>query len=434
MTKKKIPLGHIGGAFLVAFAALLGAGGAVRADDASAPGLLGDWNGERTRLQEDGLSFKLGFTVEGAYNPVGGDRHTFDQAGQLSLGTTADLDKLFGISNARLQVTITKREGGNLNEKAGIPALQQVQEIYGRGNIWRLSEFSYDQTYFDDTLDLKLGRVNPGDDFAVFACDFQNLTFCGAQPGNIAGSYWMNSPVSQWGTRLKVNIAKQFYVEGGAYQVSPRNTETGFALGPHGGTGALLPAEIGWVPEENLPGVYKFGGWYSTADEDDLFFDVNRQPQVITGMPPLERDGSFGGYFNARQQVTGDANDPDKRGLTLFLNAVVADHNTVQTDRQFAVGASYAGPFAARPKDALGLAFGITHVSGRVADGQEVQNASGLTPVPVQKSEYASELDYRIQATNWLAVDPNLQYIHEPGGTDDNHDALVLGMRLAVTL
>lgn len=431
--RKKISRRIGGGVFLLALVVLCGTG-AARADEANAPGLLGDWNGERTRLQEEGLSFQLGFVVEGAYNPVGGTRHTIEQAGQLTIGTTADLDKLFEIPNARLQVTITKREGGNLDDKAGIPALQQVQEIYGTGNIWRLSEFSYGQTYFDNAVDLKFGRVNPGDDFAVFACDFQNLTFCGAQPGNIAGSYWMNSPIGQWGTRLKLNAGRGIYVEAGAYQVSTRNAETGFALSPHGGSGALLPAEIGWAPDETLPGLYKIGGWYSTADMSDLFFDVNRQPQVITGLPSLERNGSFGGYFNATQQVTGDANDPDKRGLTLFLNAVVADRNTVATDRQFAVGASYAGPFSSRPHDALGIAFGITHVSNRVADGQELQNASGMAQVSVQKSEYASELNYQIQATNWLTLDPNLQYIHEPGGTSDNHDALVLGMRLAVTL
>src|SRR3546814_4438071 len=97
-----------GGASLLALA-LLGGTGALRADEASAPGLLGDWGGERTRLQEEGLSFKLGFVMEGAYNPVGGDRHPVDQAGQLSQGQTADLDKLFCITNAQLQVKITKR-------------------------------------------------------------------------------------------------------------------------------------------------------------------------------------------------------------------------------------------------------------------------------------------------------------------------------------
>ena len=45
-----------------------------------------------------------------------------------------------------------------------------------------------------------------GGDFATFPCDFQNLTFCGSQPGNIAGGYIFNWPISQWGSRVKLNL------------------------------------------------------------------------------------------------------------------------------------------------------------------------------------------------------------------------------------
>lgn len=419
-------LAALAGFFLILHA------GAGQASEAAAG--LGDWGGERAQLAEEGLSFQLALTAEGAANLTGGSRHALQQAGQIKIGATADLDKMFSISNAKLQLAITKREGGNLDSEAGLPVLMQVQEIFGRGNIWRLSEFSYDQTYFSDALDFKIGWITPGSDFAAFACDFQNLTFCGASPGNLVGNYWMNSPVGQWGTRLKLNFAKTIYAEAAAYQVKPENATTGFALGPHGGTGVLLPVEIAWLPAVRLPGSYKLGGWYSTTDEADLFFDINGQPQVITGALPLEREGSSGAYLNFQQQVTGDPSDPAARGLTLFLNAVAADRRTTHTDRQFVIGATYAGLIDARPQDAVALAFGINHVSGRVAAAQELSNDAGLTAQPIQKSEYVTELDYRLHATGWLNVDPNLQYIRHPGGYENFHDALVVGLKLAVTL
>ena len=61
----------------------------------------------------------------------------------------------------------------------------QVQEIYGRGETWRLSEFWFQQTWFNDRLLWKVGRLAEGETFGSFNCHFQNLTFCGSQPGGV---------------------------------------------------------------------------------------------------------------------------------------------------------------------------------------------------------------------------------------------------------
>lgn len=415
----------------VAFTVLAGEAGAA---EKGGPGLTGDWSGLRPQLAQDGIVFDLNLVFEGAYNPAGGERSRAQQAGQLSLGATGDLDKLLGIPDAKLKLVVTKREGNDLGADAGLNTLQQVQEVYGRGNIWRLTELSYEQGFADDTVDLKFGRVNPGNDFAMFSCDFENLTFCGAAPGNIAGDYWMNSPVSQWGARLKVYIAKGVYMQAGAYQIDRTDQENGrgFTLSAEGGRGTLIPVELGWYPSTKLPGSYKLGGWYKTGHESDPFLDINHRPQAITGDPALQRDGSFGAYVNFQQQVTGA--DGGDRGLTLFLNGLVADPRTVELDRQFAVGVSYAGPFEVRPQDTVALALGTTHVNGRVADGEAAYNETALTQMPVQRSEYVAELDYRAQATGWLTLDPNLQLIHYPGGDETASDAVVIGLKAALKL
>ena len=44
------------------------------------------------------------------------------------------------------------------------------------------------------------------------------------------------------------------------------------------------------------------------------------------------------------------------------------------------------------------------------------------------------ELDCGIQATPWLLLQPNLQYIIQPGGNHYRSDALVLGLHFAVRL
>ena len=118
---------------------------------------------------------------------------------------TFDLDRLLGIPSAQFQVTITERTGRNLSDDAELGTLQQVQEVFGRGQTIRLTQFWYDQKFANGLIDWKVGRMTVGEDFASFSCDFQNLTFCGSDPGNIVGNYIFNWPISQWATRVKLN-------------------------------------------------------------------------------------------------------------------------------------------------------------------------------------------------------------------------------------
>ncbi len=389
-------------------------------------GLLGDWGGLRTRLYQQGVDFQLGYTTELAYNAQGGDSDLLRNADQLNLGTTLDLEKMLGWSNARFQITITERGGDNLSNDANLGTLQQVQEIFGRGQTWRWTQFWYDQVFFDGGLDIKLGRLGVGDDFMSFSCLFQNLSFCGSLPGNIV-SHWYNWPVSQWGTRAKVTIGPEGYAEVGAYQINPSYLDTRNSLklnNPDGTIGSLIPVEIGWTPKlgsAGLPGMYRIGAWYDSAN----------QPDVLTaGTSATTQSNESGAYLMLQQQVTGVQGGA--RGLSLFANFVQADRDTATIDQLITLGLFYTGPFDARPQDDLGFAVGRTHVNSRVADAQSAQNAAGLGPVSVQHSEYPVELYYSFNVAQWLTLRPNLQYIFRPGGTSDNTDVVVAGLKASI--
>jgi porin len=419
-------------------AASLAGSGAAFAQDAGAGKLTGNWGGLRTDLQQAGVDFQFGYTSELAYNPAGGTKDQLSYTDQLSFGATFDLDRLLGVHDAKIQLTITDRNGRNLSADAGLGTLQQVQEVFGRGQTWRLTQFWYDQKYFSGVLDWKIGRLTVGEDFASFTCSFQNLTFCGSQPGNLVGNYWYNWPVSQWATRLKANIAGFGYVQAGAYQMNPgflNVTDAVLPNNPEGTTGVMIPVEVGWTPTlgpAGLPGSYKFGAWYDTSTANDVFDDIHGDPAVLTGQGFEKRRGRYGAYINFLQQLTRpDPGDP-ARGLSVFLNATIADQRTSTTDNQIALGLIYKGPFDFRPKDEIALAFGRTHVNGRVAKGQRLLNESGLGPVSVQDAEYAFELYYGLQATDWLMARPNIQYIHLPGGTRHNDDVVVLGLKTSI--
>jgi porin len=405
---------------------------------ASVPWLLGDWGGHRTRLQQKGIDLQVGYTSETAANTRGGTDKKAAYTDQWTFGTTLDLDRLLGVHDARFQITITDRNGSNLSSEADLGTLQQVQEVFGRGQTWRLTQFWYDQKYFDGLLDWKAGRLGVGEDFASFACDFQNLTFCGSDPGNLVGNYIFNWPVSQWATRLKVAIEGFGYAQIGAYDVNPKylNTDAEDALLPvflSDSTGVLLPVEVAWLPEfanGTLPGSYKFGVWVDTSDATDVVNDLGTVAATNPGVPVDHDRGRFGGYINFEQQITRTATANPEGGLRLFLNAVFADDRTATTDRQIAGGFLYTGPFPSRPDDDVAFAVGTTHVNDRVADAQRLENSIGLGPTPVQHSEYVFELYYTLHPVSGLLFRPNLQYVRNPGGTTDNEDAVVMGLKI----
>jgi porin len=400
--------------------------------------LSGDWGGYRTKLEKAGVNLGINYTSEVAYNAKGGSNDLVRYTDQFAFTGDFDLDKLLGLNDAEFKIAITKRNGDDLSTDAKLGTLQQVQEVFGRGQTWRLTQFWYDQKYFSGLLDWKIGRLTMGEDFASFSCEFQNLTFCGSPPGNIVGDYWFNWPVSQWATRVKVNLPQDFYVQVGAFEVNPHfldTTDAMLPIAPAGATGVMVPFEVAWTPtlfDAKLKSSYKLGIWYNSSDGFDVVDDVNGNSADLTGLPARKRTGRYGIYTNLEQQVLRYDPEDDTRGLSIFLNATFADRRTSTIDNQLVIGGISKGTFEARPDDEIGFAVGRTHVNGRIADDQRDHNDAGLEHVAVQNSEYAFELYYGLQATGWLMVRPNAQYIKDPGGTDHNKDAVVLGLKTSL--
>lgn len=431
--RRRLPVavGHL----LVSFAIVLSPVAQAQQDDRY---LLGDWNGTRTRLAERGIGFDFGYDSELARNLRGGEREITRHADQWKFGTTLNLAKLWGWSGASFTAVMTHRSGDDLGADAGIGNNQLLQEVYGRGQTWHLTEFALEQEFANGRAALKIGRLTVGADFASFSCDFQNLTFCGSQPGNIVGDYWVNWPTSQWAARLKLDTSARTYVQVGAYQVNPTYLDDDYARDsgwkldfPDGTTGALIPVEFGWTPTiDARPGSYKAGVWYDTSGGGDLLLDADRQPIAITGGDPLHRDARYGAYINFEQQISGDAKDT---GASVFLNISQADRATAATDRQISLGVQYKGPFG-RADDMAGFAIGATHANGRAAEYQRLYNRMNPDdPMRVNDgNEYVAELMYAWKPIPSVTVRPNLQYVISPGGAEENSDALVVGLKSSV--
>ncbi|MBV8190794.1 MAG: carbohydrate porin [Alphaproteobacteria bacterium] len=428
------------GAKLAVVLALLFWSTAVCADPSDKPQqswLLGDLGGRRTRLLESGVDLQLSHVSELAYNASGGVRQMADYTDQVAFGATLDLDRLFGLHDARFHITYTERAGRNLVDDAQLGSLQLVQEVYGRGQTVRLTEMWFEQEYFNRTVSLKLGRMGFGGDFASFPCDFQNLTFCGAAPGNLVGGYIFNWPISQWASRVKVKLGDIGYAQVGVYDQNQQYLGFDNKLWPvwyWGSSGVMVPVEIGFEPKFAggwLEGSYKFGGWYSSGQQPDAVYDNSGNFFALSGQPPAVRQGLYGGYVSFQQQLIRTREDDPHSGLRLFFNATFADAATAATDRQLALGFWYTGPFKSRPHDVVGFAMGTTHLNQRVTQVANLQNAVGLGPVPAKDSEYVFELGYTFVPTPGVQIRPNVQYVYSPGA-GINENVWVLGLKTVI--
>jgi carbohydrate-selective porin OprB len=221
---------------------------------ATTPHFLGEWPGIRSKLNDLGIKVALTGVDEAVLNLSGGERRIAQEAGQVALQAEFDLQKSLGLQGARFLVTLVDRWGRDAATDAGIPALQLLNEVYGRGNIIRLEQFAWDQKWFDDRIETTAGRLAFGDEFFTYPCDFINLTFCPGQAGNVVGDYIYNWPVSQWAAVGKVNFGSEGYFKAGVFDSNTaylRTTPNPASLPafPGESQGAIFPAEIAWTPK-----------------------------------------------------------------------------------------------------------------------------------------------------------------------------------------
>ena len=405
------------------------------------PHFFGDWGGARSSLKNLGVDVTITGVDEAVANLSGGFQRTVQEAGQVALQANFDLQKIIGLQGGSFGVTLVDRWGRNLAADAGIPALQLLNEVYGRGNIVWLEEFAYKQALFDGRAELTLGRLAFGDEFFSFSCDFINLTFCGAPPGNIVGDYIYNWPISQWAAVGKWNLTSDVSIKSAIYDSNPAylNTTPNTALlpgVPANSRGVLIPVELDWKPKfGDLMGEYKIGGWYNNSAAPNVATSLNGEPILVSGLPGVPGHGRYGFSMLLQQQLTHDSASADpKSGLYGFFNATFADRRTSTQDYQIALGLTQQGVGLSRPKDGFGVAVGTTQINPNIATAQSVANALLVGPGYVQHNEYVTEAWYGWQATGWMNLKFDAQYVICPGGysAPTNRNAFVLGVRTTV--
>jgi porin len=438
-------------------AMLLPAGGAL-ADDGlwQRETLTGDWGGARTALKDKGVTVGIIYINETLAVLSGGLRREATYQGRLEVSVDTDLEKLMGWNGASTHIKGYQLHQSERNVGQNVGGISDVSNI-DAVPATRLFTAWFQQTFLDDRLSIRAGKLAADDEFvtSASAATFINATF-GWAP--ILGSNMRSGgpafPLGAPGVRVQVNPTKEFAILGAVFAGDPagRNCTVAAQVCNRHGTkfsfagGALWMGELQYsinagAHPAGLPGVYKIGFWHATADYADQRFGIDAGGAVVglafdPGARAIQHKGNGGIYGVADQMIwRGDA-----RSVNLFMRAGVSPDDRNLLSFYVDGGVVMKGVLAGRPEDKLAFGVGYAEVSPNVsAFDRDTLSANG-PPYPVRSNETVFELTYIAQVAPWWSIQPDLQYIVRPGGgvpgpNDPSRtvgNALVAGVRSVI--
>jgi porin len=400
--------------------------------------LTGDWGGARTALKDRGVDIGLDYIGETFSVLSGGIKRRSSYEGRLEFTVDTDLQKLIGWPDAKTHVTVYQIHSTGRN------ALDNTGSIADPSNIdaWqttRLFTLWLEQS-FGERFSVRIGQLAGDDEFdtSKTAGGLINGTF--GWPSAHAADFTSGGPaypLATPGVRVKVNATERLTVLAAVFSGNPAGpncNDLPQVCNRYGTTfsfsgGALWIGEAQYAVDlGGLPGVYKLGGLYATADFSDLHFGVGPGGVPLTladpSMPdPIRHRGNWVVYGVADQMVwRGRASS-----LNVFVRGGVApsDRNLVSYYVDGGVGVK--GLLPGRADDTLTFGAAYSKISSQAVALDRDFLAFNGAPYAVRSAETLLEVSYAAQIAPWWIVQPDLQYIwHPSGGQNPNAPTLTL--------
>ncbi|HMA32199.1 MAG TPA: carbohydrate porin [Casimicrobiaceae bacterium] len=427
--------------------------------------LLDDMGGLRPYLAQRGMSLGVTETSEVLGNLTGGVRRGSAYDGVTEIVLSVDAAKALGWTEGAFNLSLLQIHGQNLSAQ-NLYNLQTVSGVTADPST-RLWELWFQRSLMDGKLDVKIGQQSLDQEFMVSQYSGLYLNTMMGWPMLPSADLYAGGPaypLSSLGLRVQADPTQGSTLLAGVFDDNPpggpfgddsqvRGREshgTAFNLD----TGALFIAELQYPvnlagaeaphcdPADcGLPGSYKLGAWYDTAGFADQRYDSNglSLADPASNGVPLEHRGNFSVYVVADQRVWRERGGPRSVGVFARVMGAPADRNPI--DFSVNAGINLKAPLPGRDDDILGLGYGLAHVSRQLGALDADTGFFSGAPYPVRGTEHFVELTYQWQAAPWWVIQPDLQYVWNPGGGIPNPlepttrigDELVLGLRTVIT-
>lgn len=395
-------------------------------------GATGDWFGVRSMLSERGIEFEGGYAFEVLGNVRGGIERGAAPAGLLELALTADLERSIGWPGASLRASGFHLVGDDASVDL-VGSLFTVSNIAGPSG-WRLYEAWLDQSLFDGLVSIRAGQLAADAEFAAseHAGLFLDATF--GWPAFLYANLPAGAPCFPMGTlgaRLAIHPADWLTVDGAVLQGDPLFQDAdsnGFEWDGDEDAGIFFVNEIhaswnGGEGPDALAGRAGVGVWTH-------FFDVPNADPLSDDTYPR----NYGVYVVLDQSLwleSGDGGSPGShagapQGLAGFVRVAGSPSDRSVIALYGDAGLVYRGLLPGRDEDVVGIAFAYGGVTRGARSAIELE---GLDPA---NAEILVEATYEARLLPWLAIQPDLQVVIDPGATTSVDPAVVVGARLSV--
>jgi porin len=429
----------------------------------------GDWLGVRTQLEDKGVKISGGYTAEGWGNTTGGLKTGAVYTGILDFGATLDFEKLVGWKGARVRTRWLWLSGRDASKEL-VGNFLTISNIAGF-NTLRMGELWFQQDLFPHGdnglpgLSLRVGQMMADSEFVIsdYGALFTNGTF--GWPAflytNIPGG-GPAYPMGTLGVRVAVNPWEWMTLQSAVFQGNVFAQDVnrhGFRwdLNADQGYFWINELQVRWNQRDDargLPGQAKFGAWFHTADSADPFFDEDgvpladedssgnpethpwnygfywildqtlyREPGEAVAAAGIGKDGKSVFSSKASEQTEEKASN---QGLGWFGRIAFGPQNRNFVGLYFDTGVVYMGLIPTRDNDQVGVGFVYAQLTNGARRTLELEGSRQVG------AEMVLEFTYKAILTPWLYIQPDAQFIINPGATQDLRNAFVLGGRVSI--
>jgi len=363
-------------------------------------------------------------------NPVGGLSQEVASTHELLFGATFDMEKLLGWKGASFLISGADASGRNLSSAIGNSFT--VSQAYAT-TTGMFCEMYCAQKLFGDIVEFRVGRMASADQFCVLpAFGLQVTGGVNASPASLfLNSNFTSLPNATWAATLRVNPTPVTYAVSGIFQATNRLGQIAyhgldFSIRPD--DAVLLLAETGWTPtfggvpapdgktpsvpqESGLPGLYKFGAYFSTLPYEKFLGGVE--------------DSTYGFYFIAQQTLWQSAKNADHNFAVWGGITCSPQYQVAQMPVMGFGGTIWQGIIPGRDQDQFLCTWLTGGFSGAYADSV-ASGGGGERPT----AETVFDVSYILNLTKNIFIQPDIQYIIRPNGLGTTANALVIGAQV----
>ena len=186
------------------------------------PTLFGDWFGLRSALERLGIVPTITCVTDVQGNPIGGQQQALREFDTLYVEVDVALEKLLGAPGTAFHLGLSQRSGRSLSDIDIGNVFNVAQTCCGA--TFFLVDVYLEQPFFDDRLNVRVGRIAMGDEFLTSPLYW--LFVQSAIDGNPSGIFFNAPgasvyPQATWGLRVRVEPVPQVYAMLGLFNGDP---------------------------------------------------------------------------------------------------------------------------------------------------------------------------------------------------------------------